>query len=215
MIPDRAEPVSVGNLRRIVLVVAAGVVALSACGEGGARTTATPTPPVAVESTPTSEPTPVETPPATPDATPGPALPPLPGAGADGQPIKTEAYSLEDYATDVGKDGSRTRRGQGSESSIVSLTPGESFYVTFSVTLNFGIVQIAWSSVGGDSRNATPEAGRTPSGEPGTVASGTAQIALDEGTALIGPVRTAIALQIQSSDTGSRWTLRFGRVERQ
>ena len=198
-----------------MFVVAVGLMALSGCGEGSGPTTATPTPAVAVESTPTPEPTPVEAPTATPDASPGPALPPLPGAGADGQPIKTEAYSLEDYATDVGKDGSRSRRGQGSESSIVSLTPGESFYVTFSVTLNFGIVQIAWSSVGGDSRDATPEAGRTPSGEPETVASGTAQIALDDGTALIGPVRTAIALQIQSSDIGSRWTLRFARVERQ
>ena len=206
---------SVGSSRRAVLVVAVGLMALAACGEGSGPATATPTPAVAVESTPTPEPTPVEAPPATPDATPGPALPPLPGAGADGQPIKTEAYSLEDYATDVGKDGSRTRRGQGSESSIVSLPPGESFYVTFSVTLNFGIVQIAWSSVGGDSRDATPEAGRTPSGEPESVASGTAQIAMDDGTALIGPVRTAIALQIQSSDTGSRWTLRFARVERQ
>ena len=198
-----------------MLVVAAGVVALSACGEGSVPATATPTPAVAVESTPTPEPTPVETPPATPDATPGPALPPLPGTGADGQPIKTEAFALEDYAMDVGKDGSRTRRGRGSESAIVSLPLGESFYVTFSVTLNFGIVQIAWSSVGGDSRDATPEAGRTPSGERASVASGTAQIALDDGTALIGPVRTAIALQIQSSDSGSRWTLRFAGVERQ
>ena len=172
-------------------------------------------PVVAIESTPTPEPPPVGAPTVTPDTTRSPALPPLPGAGADGQPIKTEAYSLEDYATDVGKDGSRTRRGQGSESAIVSLPPGESFYVTFSVTLNFGIVQIAWSSVGGDSRDATPGAGQTPSGEPEPVASGSAQIALDEGTALIGPVRTAIALQIQSSDIGSRWTLRFARVERQ
>lgn len=196
-------------------MVAVGAAVLIACGEESGPTTATPTPAVTVESTPTPEPTPVETPSATPDATPGPALPPLPGAGADGQPIKTEAYSLEDYATDVGKDGSRTRRGQGSESSIVSLPLGEDFYVTFSVTLNFGIVQIAWSSVGGDSRDATPEAGRTPSNEPESVASGTAQIALDDGTALIGPVRTAIALQIQSSDIGSRWTLRFARVERQ
>ena len=205
----------VGVLRRTVLLVAVGVVAMAACGETSAPTTATPTPAVTVESTPTPEPAPVEAPPATPDATPGPALPPLPGAGADGQPIKTEAYSLEDYATDVGKDGSRTRRGQGSASAIVSLPLGESFYVTFSVTLNFGIVQIAWSSVGGDSRDATPGAGQTPSGEPEPVASGSAQIALDEGTALIGPVRTAIALQIQSSDSGSRWTLRFARVERQ
>lgn len=200
-----------------MLVIAVGLMALAGCGEGRGPTTATPTPAVAVESTPTPtpEPTPVEAPSATPDTTPGPALPPLPGIGADGQPIKTEAYSLEDYATDVGKDGSRTRRGQGSESSIVSLPGGASFYVTFSVTLNFGIVQIAWSSVDGDSRDATPEAGRTPSGEPESVASGTAQIALDDGTALIGPVRTAIALQIQSSDIGSRWTLRFARVERQ
>ena len=204
-----------GVLRRIVLVVAAGAVALSACGEGGAQTIATPTPAVVVESTATPEPTPVETPPATPEATPGPALPPLPGAGADGQPIKTGAFALADYATEVGRDGSRTRRGQGSESSIVSLPAGESFYVTFSVTLNFGIVQIAWSSVGGDSRDATPEAGRTTSSEPESIASGTAQIALDDGTALIGPVRTAIALQIQSSDSGSRWSLRFARVERQ
>jgi len=198
-----------------VLVIAVGLMALAGCGEGRGPTAATPTPAVAVESTPTPEPTPVEAPTATPDATPGPALPPLPGAGADGQPIKTEAYSPEAYATDVGTDGSRTRRGQGSESSIVSLPGGASFYVTFSVTLNFGIVQITWSSVGGDSRDATPEAGRTPSSEPESVASGTAQIALDDGTALIGPVRTAIALQIQSSDTGSRWTLRFARVERQ
>ncbi len=202
-------------MRRVVLVVAVGVVALAACGEGSGPTTATPTPAVAVESTPTSEPTPVETPPGTPDATPGPALPPLPGAGADGQPVKTEAFALEDYATDVGKDGSRSRRGRGSESSIVSLPAGESFFVTFSVTLNFGIVQIAWSSVGGDSRDARPEAGRTPSGEQASVASGTAQFALDDGIALIGPVRTAIALQIQSSDTGSRWTLRFALAEGQ
>ena len=206
---------SVGRSRRAVLVVAVGLMALAGCGEGSGPTTATPTPAVAVESTPTPEPTPVEAPSVTPDTTQGPALPPLPGAGADGQPIKTGAFALEAYATDVGKDGSRTRRGQGSESSIVSLPLGESFYVTLSVTLNFGIVQIAWSSVGGDSRDATPEAGRTPSGEPETVASGTAQIALDDGTALIGPVRTAIALQIQSSDSGSRWTLRFARVERQ
>jgi len=207
--------VSGGGLRRFVLAVAAGAVALSACGEGGAQTIATPTPVVVEESTPAPEPTPVEAPPATPDATPGPALPPLPGAGADGQPVKIEAFALADYATEVGKDGSRTRRGQGSESSIVSLPAGESFYVTFSVTLNFGIVQIAWSSVGGGSGDTTPAAGRTPSGEPESVASGTAQIALDDGTALIGPVRTAIALQIQSSDSGSRWTLRFARVERQ
>ena len=204
-----------GFLRRIVLVVAVGAVTLAACGEASAPTNATPTPAVVVESTATPEPTPIEAPPATPEATPGPALPPLPGTGADGQPVKIEAFALEDYATDVGKDGSRTRRGQGSESSIVSLPLGESFYVTFSVTLNFGIVQIAWSSVGGDSRDATPEAGRTPSGEPESVASGTAQIALDDGTALIGPVRTAIAFQIQSSDSGSRWALRFARVERQ
>ena len=204
-----------GVLRRIVLVVAVGAVSLAACGEASAPTNATPTPAVVIESTATPEPTPIEAPPATPEATPGPALPPLPGTGPDGQPVKIEAFALEDYATDVGKDGSRTRRGQGSESSIVSLPLGESFYVTFSVTLNFGIVQIAWSSVGGDSRDATPEAGRTPSSEPESVASGTAQIALDDGTALIGPVRTAIAFQIQSSDSGSRWTLRFARVERQ
>ncbi len=147
--------------------------------------------------------------------TPGPALPPLPGTGTDGQPIQTQAYALEDYATEVAGDGSRTRRGRGSESSIVSLPVGESFYVTFSVTLNFGIVQVVWSSVGDDSGATTPAAGQESSGGSESVASGTAQIAMDEGAVSIGPVKTAIAIQILSSDGGTRWALRFARVERQ
>ena len=152
--------------------------------------------------------------PPTAEATPTPELPPLPGAGSDGQPIQTQAFSLEDYATEVASDGSRTRRGQGSESSIVSLPMGESFYVTFSVTLNFGIVQIVWSSVGDNSDATTPRAGQDTPSESDSVASGTAQIAMDEGAISIGPVNTAIALQIQSSDSGSRWTLRFSRAKR-
>ena len=147
-------------------------------------------------------------------ATTGPALPPLPGAGSDGQPIQTQAFSLDDYATEVASDGSRTRRGQGSESSIVSLPLGESFYVTFSVTLNFGIVQAVWSSVGVGSEATTSGAGQESSSRSESVASGTAQIAMDDGAVLIGPVKTAIALQILSSDSGTRWALRFARVKR-
>ena len=122
---------------------------------------------------------------------------------------------LEDYATEVAGDGSRTRRGQGSESSIISLPLDESFYVTFSVTLNFGIVRIVWSSVGDDSGGTTPAAGQASSSGSESVASGTAQIAMDDGAVSIGPVKTAIALQILSSDGGTRWGLRFARVERQ
>ena len=192
-----------------MLAAAVGVVALSACGEGGVQTIATTTPAVAPESTPVEAPSPGG------EATPGPALPPLPGAGADGEPIKTEAFVLEDYATEVAGDGSRTRRGQGSESSIISLPLDESFYVTFSVTLNFGIVQIVWSSVGDDSGGTTPAAGQASSSGSESVASGTAQIAMDDGAVSIGPVKTAIALQILSSDGGTRWGLRFARVERQ
>ena len=188
--------------RRVVLVAAAGALVLGACEQGSSQTTA-PLPTATPASTPTPEPTP------------GPALPPLPGAGTDGQPVQTQAYALADYATEVASDGSRTRRGQGSESSIVSLPGGESFYVTFSVTLNFGIVQVVWSSVGDDSGNTAPAAGQESSGGSESVASGTAQIAMDEGAVSIGPVKTAIALQILSSDGGSRWALRFARVERQ
>ena len=97
----------------------------------------------------------------------------------------------------------------------MSLPGGESFYVTFSVTLNFGIVQVVWSSVGDDSGSTTPAAGQESSGGSGSVASGTAQIAMDEGAVSIGPVKTAIALQILSSDGGTRWALRFAGVERQ
>lgn len=141
-------------------------------------------------------------------------MPPLPGTGTDGQPIQTQAYALADYAAEVASDGGRTRRGQGSESSIVSLPGDESFYVTFSVTLNFGIVQVVWSSVGDDSGATTPAAGQRAPGGSESVASGTAQIAMDEGAVSIGPVKTAIALQILSSDGGTRWALRFARIER-
>ena len=192
--------------RRVVLVAVAGALVLGACEPGSSPTTA-PLP------TPTPEPAPTAAPIATAEATPSPALPPLPGTGTDGQPVQTQAYALADYATEVASDGSRTRRGQGSESSIVSLPGGESFYVTFSVTLNFGIVQVVWSSVGDDSGSTTPAAGQESSGGSESVASGTAQIAMDEGAVSIGPVKTAIALQILSSDGGTRWALRFARVE--
>lgn len=96
----------------------------------------------------------------------------------------------------------------------MSLPGGESYYVTFSVTLNFGIVQVVWSSVGDDSGSKTPTAGQESSDESASVASGTAQIAMDEGAVSIGPVKTAIAIQILSSDGGSRWALRFARAER-
>ena len=205
---------SAGIPRRAVLVVAASALALAACEQGSAEHPRFRTSPVVPESTPTTEPTPTAAPPPTAEATPNPALPPLPGAGTDGQPIQTQAFSLDDYATEVASDGSRTRRGRGSESSIVSLPLGESFYVTFSVTLNFGIVQIVWSSVGDNSRATTPESGQESSSEPDSVASGTAQIAMDDGTASIGPVKTAIALQILSSDSGTRWALRFARARR-
>ena len=205
---------SFGIVPRTVLVVVASVLVLAACEQGSAATPEVQASPVAPASTPTPEPTPTAAPPPTAEATPTPELPPLPGAGADGQPMETQAFALDDYATEVASDGSRTRRGQGSESSIVSLPLGESSYVTFSVTLNFGIVQIAWSSVGDNSQAATPGAGQDSSSEPDSIASGAAQIAMDEGTASIGPVKTAIALQIQSSDSGSRWTLRFVRAER-
>ena len=200
--------------RRAVLVVAASALVLAACEQGSEETPAVRTQAVVPESMPTPEPTPTAAPPPTVEATPNPALPPLPGAGTDGQPIQTQAFALDDYATEVASDGSRTRRGQGSESSIVSLPLGESFFVTFSVTLNFGIVQIAWSSVGDNSEAATPGAGQDSSSEPDSIASGAAQIAMDEGTASIGPVKTAIALQILSSDSGTRWALRFARARR-
>ena len=204
---------SAGIPRQAVLAVAAVALVLSACEQTSPQTFATPTPIAAIEATTTPEPTPTAEPPATAVATPNPALPPLPGAGSDGQPIQTQAYSLDDYATEVASDGSRTRRGQGSESSIISLPLGESFYVTFSVTLNFGIVQIVWSSVSDNSHAATPAAGQASSSRSESVASGTAQIAMDDGTTLIGPVKTAIALQILSSDSGSRWALRFARAQ--
>ena len=205
---------SPGIPRRAVLVVAASALALAACEQGSEETPAVRTPAVVPESTPTPEPTPTAAPPPTAEATPNPALPPLPGAGSDGQPIQTQAFALDDYATEVASDGGRTRRGQGSESSIISLPLGQSFYVTFSVLLNFGIIQIAWSSVGDDSETTKPGAGQdSPSGSE-SIASGTAQIALDDGTALIGPVKTAIALQILSSDGGTRWAMRFSRAER-
>lgn len=197
----------------MVLAAVAGALVLGACEEGSPQTT-TPLPTATPASTPTPEPAPTETPAATAEAAPVPALPPLPGTGTDGQPIQTQAYALADYATEVAGDGSRTRRGRGSESSIVSLPGGESFYVTFSVTLNFGIVQVAWSSVGDDSGSTTPTAGQESSNESASVASGTAQIAMDEGAVSIGPVNTAIALQILSSDGGTRWVLRFARAER-
>ena len=204
---------SVGIVRRTVLVVAASALILAACEQGSAATPEVQASPVAPASTPTPEPTPTAAPPPTAEATPNPALPPLPGAGTDGQPIQTQAFSLDDYATEVASDGSRTRRGQGSESSIVSLPLGESFYVTFSVTLNFGIVQIVWSSVGANSGATTPGAGQESSSRSESVASGTAQIAMDDGATQIGPVKTAIALQILSSDSASRWALRFSRAE--
>ncbi len=96
----------------------------------------------------------------------------------------------------------------------MSLPGGESFYVTFGVTLNFGIVQVVWSSVGDDSGGTTPSAGQESSGPSESVTSGTAQIAMDEGAVSIGPVKTAIALQILSSDGGTRWVLQFARIER-
>ena len=204
---------SVGIVRRTVLVVVASVLILAACEQGSAATPEVQASPVAPASTPTPEPTPTAAPPPAAEATPNPALPPLPGAGTDGQPIQTQAFSLDDYATEVASDGSRTRRGQGSESSIVSLPLGESFYVTFSVTLNFGIVQIVWSSVGDNSGAATPGAGQESSSPSESVASGTAQFAMDDGTTPIGPVKTAIALQILSSDSGSQWAMRFSRAE--
>ncbi len=199
---------SSGISRRVVLVVGASALVLAACEQGSPQTTATPTPSVAPEPTPTAAAPP------TAQATAGPALPPLPGTGSDGQPIQTQAYALENYATEVGSDGSRSRRGQGSESSIISLPVGESFYVTFSVTLNFGIVQVVWSSVSDDSGAATPGAGQESSSPAESAASGTAQIAMDDGAVSIGPVKTAIALQILSSDSGTRWALRFARVKR-
>ena len=205
---------SLGIPRRAVLVVAASALVLVACEQGSEETPAVRTQAVVPESTPTPEPTPTAAPPPAAESTPNPALPPLPGAGSDGQPIQTQAFSLDDYATEVASDGSRTRRGQGSESSIVSLPLGEGFYVTFSVTLNFGIVQIVWSSVDDTSAATTPGTGQASSSSPDSVASGTAQIALDDGTVSIGPVKTAIALQIQSSDSGSRWALTFVRAER-
>ena len=205
---------SAGIPRRAVLVVAAGALALVACDQGSAEPPAIQTSPVVPEATPTTSPMPTAAPPPTAEATPTPELPPLPGAGSDGQPIQTQAFSLDDYATEVASDGSRTRRGQGSESSIVSLPLGESFYVTFSVTLNFGIVQIVWSSVSDNSHAATPAAGQESSSSSKSVASGTAQIAMDDGSTQIGPVKTAIALQILSSDNASRWALRFARAER-
>ena len=173
---------SPGIPRRAVLVVAASALALAACEQGSEETPAVRTPAVVPESTPTPEPTPTAAPPPTAEATPNPALPPLPGAGTDGQPIQTQAFALDDYATEVASDGSRTRRGRGSESSIVSLPLGESFFVTFSVTLNFGIVQIVWSSVSDNSRATTPESGQESSSSSESVASGTAQIAMDDGT---------------------------------
>ena len=205
---------SAGIPRRAVLVVAAGALALAACDQGGAATPEVQASPVAPASTPTPEPTPTAAPTPTAEATPTPELPPLPGAGSDGQPLQTQAFALDDYATEVASDGSRTRRGQGSESSIVSLPLGESFYVTFSVTLNFGIVQIVWSSVSDDSGTTTSGPGQESSSSSESVASGTAQIAMDDGSTQIGPVKTAIALQILSSDSGSRWALRFSHAER-
>ena len=202
-----------GIPRRTVLVVVASVLILAACEQGSAATPEVQVSPVAPASTPTPEPTPTAAPPPAAEATPNPALPPLPGAGTDGQPIQTQAFSLDDYATEVASDGSRTRRGQGSESSIVSLPLGESFYVTFSVTLNFGIVQIVWSSVDATSGATTPGAGQAASSRSESVASGTAQIAMDVGATQTGRVKTAIALQILSSDSASRWALRFSRAE--
>ena len=196
-----------------MLAAVAGALVLGACEQGNPQTTA-PLPTARPVSTPTPEPTPTETAAATAEAAPVPALPPLPGTGTDGQPIQTQAYALADYATEVAGDGSRTRRGRGSESSIVSLPGGESYYVTFSVTLNFGIVQVVWGSVGDDSGSTTPAAGPESSGGSESVASGAAQISMDEGAVSIGPVKTAIALQILSSDGGSRWALRFARVDR-
>ena len=204
---------SPGIPRRAVLVVAASALVLAACEQGSEETPAVRTPAVVPESMPTPEPTPTAAPSPAAESTPNPALPPLPGAGTDGQPIQTQAFALDDYATEVASDGGRTRRGQGSESSIVSLPLGESFFVTFSVTLNFGIVQIVWSSVDDTSAATTPGTGQASSSSPDSVASGTAQIALDDGTVSIGPVKTAIALQIQSSDSGSRWAMRFSRAE--
>ena len=214
--PFRIEAgyVRAGVARSTLLIVVASALLLSGCEQSSPDPVATPAPTAAPESTPTTEPAPTTAPPAAPEATPGPALPPLPGAGSDGQPIQTQAFSLDDYATEVASDGSRTRRGRGSESSIVSLPLGESFYVTFSVTLNFGIVQIVWSSVSDDSGTTTSGPGQDSSSSSESVASGTAQIAMDDGTVSIGPVKTAIALQIQSSDSGSRWALTFVRAER-
>ena len=203
-----------GVARRALLIVVASALLLAGCEQSSPEPVATPAPTAVPEATPTPEPSLTAAALATPEATPGPALPPLPGAGSDGQPIQTQAFSLDDYATEVASDGSRTRRGQGSESSIVSLPLGESFYVTFSVTLNFGIVQIVWSAVDGAAGATKSETGQEASSPSASVASGSAQIAMDVGATQTGPVKTAIALQILSSDSASRWTLRFMRAER-
>ena len=197
-----------------LLIVVASALLLAGCEQSSPDPVATPAPTAVPEATPTPEPTLTAAALATPEATPGPALPPLPGAGSDGQPIQTQAFSLDDYATEVASDGSRTRRGKGSESAIVSLPLGESFLVTFSVTLNLGIVQIVWSSVDGAAGATKSETGQEASSPSASVASGAAQIAMDVGATQTGPVKTAIALQILSSDNASRWALRFSRAER-
>ena len=125
-----------------LLIVVASALLLAGCEQSSPDPVATPAPTAVPEATPTPEPTLTAAALATPEATPGPALPPLPGAGSDGQPIQTQAFSLDDYATEVASDGSRTRRGKGSESAIVSLPLGESFLVTFSVTLNLGMFRL-------------------------------------------------------------------------
>ena len=203
---------AVARIALLIFVVSA--LLLSGCEPTSTEPTATPAPPAALEATPTPEPTLTAVALATTEATLGPALPPLPGAGSDGQPIQTQAFSLDDYATEVARDGSRTRRGQGSESSIVSLPLGESFHVTFSVTLNLGIVQIVWSAVDGAAGATKSETGQEASSPSESVASGAAQIAMDVGATQTGPVKTAIAFQILSSDSGTRWTLQFRRVQR-
>ena len=204
-----------GISRRVLLIAAAGVLVLSGCGRASPEPLSARLPPVSREATPTSEPTIASTQAATVETPPGDALPPIPGVESSGRPIQTLAFALNDYATDVGGDGSPTRRGQGSESAIVSLPPGESFYVTFSVTLNFGIIQIVWSSVSDSAEATASGTGRGAFNSPASNASGTAQIALDDGAIQIGPIKTAIALQILSNDSATRWTLRFSPAKRQ
>ena len=199
---------------RVFVVVAASALLVSACDQTRTTPPATPTPSAAPESTPIPEPTPTATPMTTAEPAPTPATPPAPAAGLGGQPLQVQVFSIEDYATEVENDGSRIRRGRGLESAIVSFPPGESFYVRFRVPLNLGIVEIVWSSVDASLGETTSGNGQEASSRSESTASGTARIIMDEGDMEIGPIKTAIALQINSSDTASRWTLQFIRAQR-